>query len=65
MAQSFWSTEPMAELRPNDDEKAGMAWWNALTEQERADWLRIADTAVPAVAWAVWQQRQRRGENDA
>jgi hypothetical protein len=33
------------------DEKAGVDWWNALTEPERARWLRDAGTAVPAVAW--------------
>ncbi len=33
------------------DDHAGMEWWNALTEPERAFWLRSANTAVPAVAW--------------
>jgi hypothetical protein len=33
------------------DDNAGIDWWNALTEPERARWLRDAGTAVPAVAW--------------
>jgi hypothetical protein len=45
--------------QPTDDEKAGMNWWNGLTEVQRAEWLLIADTAVPVVAWAVYQQRCR------
>ncbi len=43
------------------DDEAGMAWWNALTEAERAYWLAEADTAVPAMAWHVYKQRQQEG----
>jgi hypothetical protein len=31
------------------------AWWTTLTDEERADWLRIAPT--PETAWTVHQQR--------
>jgi hypothetical protein len=34
------------------DEQLGIEWWNALTEAERARWLREADTAIVAEAWA-------------
>lgn len=34
------------------DEANGIAWWNGLTEDQRAAWLRLAGTAIPAVAWA-------------
>jgi hypothetical protein len=33
------------------DEKAGIDWWNALTEAERDSWCRAANTPTPAVAW--------------
>jgi len=44
-----------------DDEKAGIAWWNGLTNTERAHWLKAAQTAVPAVAWRYFQRQQRPG----
>ncbi|WP_295551209.1 hypothetical protein [uncultured Pseudacidovorax sp.] len=34
------------------DEANGFAWWNGLTEDQRAAWFRLAGTAIPAVAWA-------------
>jgi hypothetical protein len=34
------------------DEQAGIDWWNALTEEQRAYWLREANTAIVAEAWA-------------
>jgi hypothetical protein len=37
-----------------DDETAGIAWWNALTEEQRAYWLAQANTASVAEAWAYW-----------
>lgn len=39
------------EREPTPDEAEGMAWWNALTECERASVCAEAGTAVPAVAW--------------
>jgi hypothetical protein len=44
------------ERQPTPDEQAGMDWWNALTEAERAYWLRTADTATPAEAWDAFKQ---------
>jgi len=41
----------IAEREPTADELAGMAWWNALSDDERGRWLRLADSAVPADAW--------------
>ena len=47
------------------DEQAGMGWWNALTEEQRAHWLREANTASVAEAWAYYQrvriERDRAG----
>ena len=34
------------------DEAAGMEWWNALTEEQRAYWLDVANTAIVGEAWA-------------
>jgi hypothetical protein len=42
--------------QPTADEQAGMAWWNSLTEAERAYWLHRADTATPAEAWDAFKQ---------
>ena len=42
-----------------DDDLAGMGWWNAIDEAERAHWLTEAGTAVPAEAWAEYQRRPR------
>ena len=41
---------------PTAEESAGMAWWTALTEGERANWLARAATAVPAEAWAEYRR---------
>jgi hypothetical protein len=38
------------------DETAGMEWWSALTEEQRAHWLREANTANVAEAWAYHQR---------
>lgn len=35
---------------PEDDPRAGMDWWNALTEERRAHWLMMAASAMPAAA---------------
>jgi hypothetical protein len=39
-----------------DDERSGMAWWNALTEKQRAYWLREAATAIVAEAWTAYKR---------
>ena len=41
--------------QPTTDEQAGMDWWNSLTETERAHWLAVSQTAVPAEAWAAFK----------
>lgn len=38
------------------DAKLGILWWNGLSERERAQWLRVANSAVPADAWQAFQQ---------
>jgi hypothetical protein len=35
---------------------AGMEWWNALTEEQRAYWLDVANTAIVGEAWAYLPQ---------
>src|SRR5664279_3219081 len=36
------------------DETAGMEWWNAMSEDQRAYWFREANTAIVAEAWAYY-----------
>ena len=50
------STLPSA--TPTRDERDGMAWWNALTKDRRAYWLREASTAIVAEAWAEFKRRR-------
>lgn len=42
-----------------------MAWWNALTEDRRAYWLRETKTAIVAEAWAEFKRHDpaRGGTN--
>jgi hypothetical protein len=51
-------------MEPTPDEKAGIDWWNALTEPQRAWWLARAseamEGAVPSVADA-WRQYKLHG----
>ena len=43
--------------KPTPDERAGMDWWNALTEAERSLLAaHVADTATPAEAWDAFKQ---------
>lgn len=39
---------------PQGDPKAGIDWWNAMTEDQRSQWLTFAGTAVPADAWHAY-----------
>lgn len=41
------------------DAELGIAWWNHLSEQDRAMWLERAGSAVPADAWAEFNRRSR------
>jgi hypothetical protein len=47
------------EREPTNDEAMGMAWWNGLTESERAHWMKSAGTAVVADAWAAFKAAKR------
>jgi hypothetical protein len=41
---------------PTADDLAGIAWWNGMTDFQRARALWAAKTAVPAEAWEYWQR---------
>ena len=52
-------TERLLTLRPTAhlrDAVAGIQWFNALSRAERAHWLEIAGSAVPADAWAAFKR---------
>lgn len=46
-------------LEPTTDDEIGMAWWNAISERERAQWLAIASSARPVDAWRAYNRHQR------
>lgn len=54
------SIEPETDCpEPSADERAGMSWWNELTEADRRRWMREAgDTGIAADAWAAYQRAQ-------
>jgi hypothetical protein len=41
-----------------EDEKAGIAWWNSLTDIAQSDWFAAADTTVVAEAWEFFKGHQ-------
>jgi hypothetical protein len=43
---------------PSGDDLAGFAWFNCLTDGERAFWLSQAGSAVPAAAWSAFKRVQ-------
>ena len=53
----------------NADPQRGMAWFNALTEVERARWLATGKSARPVDAWGAYlsqeafKEAQEEGEN--
>lgn len=53
----------MNEREPTSDEIAGMRWWNSLSDRERAEWLRRANSARPVDAWAAYKASSSQGEN--
>jgi hypothetical protein len=54
-------TNPPDQAPMTPDDEIGMAWWNALTKQERAQWSAIAgNTGRPKDAWEAF----RRGSMD-
>lgn len=40
---------------PTADEALGMAWWNSLSDENRAKWAIKAGTGVAADAWAAFK----------
>ena len=52
---------PAAEGNPQQ----GVDWWNLLQEPERAHWLAVARSAVPAEAWAAYLLGQAHAKAEA
>jgi hypothetical protein len=46
------------DLSQDQNVQLGMAWWNGMQEHERARWLRMANTDVPAHAWRAFLELQ-------
>lgn len=46
------------------DDLAGIAWWNALTEEDRLFWCRAAITATPAEAWRYYKRAMSQDVHD-
>jgi hypothetical protein len=42
--------------RPATAADLGTAWWNSMTERQRLESLRAADSSVPADAWEWWKR---------
>jgi hypothetical protein len=50
-------TNPPDQAPMTPDDEIGMAWWNALTKQERAKWSAIAgNTGRPKDAWEAFKR---------
>jgi hypothetical protein len=45
---------------PTSDERAGMDWWNRLSERERALWLAKAQSAKPSDAWTAYKRANNK-----
>lgn len=39
-----------------DNAQKGIEWWNGLTKEAREIWLKVANSATPADAWAAYQK---------
>lgn len=53
------ATERILSLRPTRDladAVAGINWFNALSRADRAHWLYVAGSAVPADAWSAFKR---------
>lgn len=48
------------EREASADERAGMEWWNALPEGERALWLAQAHSAKASDAWIAYKRAKDR-----
>lgn len=42
------------------DAMEGILWWNSITEADRAGWMKITGSAVPADAWAAYKRDVRQ-----
>lgn len=50
---------------PSADERAGIAWWNALTQRERSAWMEKAgNTGVVADAWEAFKRSGLASDTD-
>jgi hypothetical protein len=41
------------------DAELGIAWWNHLSDRERARWAALAGTGRVVDAWELWKKSQR------
>lgn len=48
-----------------DDPQDGVVWWNSIPEQDRAHWLEVAKSAVPADAWISFQRAEAYADAEA
>jgi hypothetical protein len=62
-ARDVLAAAPAASSPEADDTEAGMAWFNGLTRAERAHWLALAGSAVPADAWRAFRDSQSRASD--
>lgn len=57
--ESLWKLlEAKPAAQPRADTQAGIEWWNSLSEERRAHWLRVAGFAVPADAWRAFLESE-------
>lgn len=45
-----------------DEPQQGVTWWNGMTEEFRAHWMRQAKSAVPADAWRAYLTQEALGD---
>lgn len=43
---------------PSPDERAGMDWWNGMTEAERGEWLTLSKGESVADAWVFFKKAE-------
>lgn len=43
----------------SDGDTAGMAWWNGISETERARWLAVAGSARAVDAWTAYKAKAK------
>jgi hypothetical protein len=48
----------------SDDDELGMAWWNGLSEAERAKWAKAAGTGIAKDAWELFKGRRQLALDD-